>query len=876
VSAEPDHRVPLRGTPPAGPKSSSADARWERLAKLQHASPWRFVVVAFLLAAAAFPWLRQLELNSDFTAMLPESVQSVRDLDEIRARFGGTATLALAVQSTGSSATPADRARVRAFVRELVPRIEAHEELDVASIEWNVADFETFVEDRRFLYADLDDLVAIRDALRDRVEWERARANPFYVDLGDEPPPDPESVIEDMRRDADEARSAMDRFPEGFYEHPRLAMDFVFVRTSIRGGESGATDRLLQAIESEAEAIEGRPPSASRTAGTDVGWVGDGIRIDYGGEIMDVREENEALRDAVERSTIVTVVLLLCVIFVFFMRARAVPLLLLTLVPPCFVTFGAAEVVVDYLNASSAFLGSIVVGNGVNASIMWLGRYFEERREGRSVEAALSAAHTGTSAGTFAATIAAMLAYGSLMVTDYRGFRDFGFIGALGMLLCWVAAYALLPALAVITERMSPLTFKDSERRLKGVYGILFARLALSRPRAVVAVSVLLMIVLAVPVVLAVLGDPLEYDFRNMQAERRPESRVTWVNVILGDVVGETEAGSALAILAPSAADVPTLRAQLERYRENHPDVLGAVRTIDHLMPHGQEAKREILAELRDLLLEVRPHVSPERQAEIDEHLPPETIPTVTVDDLPESVARPFIERDGTRGRLVFVEHAEGQSTWDGRYMARWSEAVRSARTDEGRSPAVAGAACVFADLLGTIFSDGPKAIGASFIATALILLFTFRRNRERLLALASMIAGVVWMVGLLAATGTKLNFLNMVALPITFGIGVEYGVNFVKRFLEEKEANGGDGTRAVRAALEGAGGAVILCSLTTLIGYISLYTSANRALNSFGLSMSLGELTCLVASVISLPAAMYVLEARSPRGTPRRSKESP
>jgi uncharacterized membrane protein YdfJ with MMPL/SSD domain len=66
--------------------------------------------------------------------------------------------------------------------------------------------------------------------------------------------------------------------------------------------------------------------------------------------------------------------------------------------------------------------------------------------------------------------------------------------------------------------------------------------------------------------------------------------------------------------------------------------------------------------------------------------------------------------------------------------------------------------------------------------------------------------------------------------------------------------------------ALEGAGGAVILCSLTTLIGYVSLYASANRALNSFGLAMSIGEVTCLGASVIALPAFLHLLESRARR----------
>lgn len=840
---------------------------WPRLARAQSAHPWRFVGVAVLVAALAIPLVSQLELNSDFQAMLPESAQSVRDLDEIRERFGGTATLMLAVQwRGGDEVTRAHHGEERAFARALAERLEARDDLGIAAVDWNVSDFERFVSEHRHLYADLGDLVEIRDALRDRLEWERARANPFYIDLGDEPPPDPEQVIERIQRDADEARSAMERFPEGFYAHPREPIVFLFVRTSIRGGEVAATDRLIAEIEREADAIAGEAAPRARSRGTDVGWEAGAIRVDYGGEIMDVREENEALKEAVERSTAITVVLLLASIFVFFMRWRAALLLGLALIPPTLVTFGIAEVVVDYLNASSAFLGSIVVGNGVNANIMWLGRYFEERRAGRDVASAMRVTHLGTWPGTLAASIAAALAYGSLMVTDYRGFRDFGFIGATGMLLCWVGAYTVLPALVAAFERLRPMELRESERRRKGVYGVIFARLALGRPRAVLALCALLSVISAIGVGWAVTRDPLEYDFRNLQAERGEESRVAWVNRMVGETVEETRTGSALAILAPERADVPALRAQLVRYGEAHPGTLGAVRTIEDLMPRDQEAKLPVLRELRQLMLDARPYLAEAQQGRVDEHLPPEDPRPVALEDLPQAVSRPFVERDGTLGRLVFVEHAEDASRWDGRYMIRWAEAVRSARTEDGRSPAVAGVAVVFADLLGTIFDDGPKAIGASFLATMALLLFTFRRQRERMLSLASMLAGVLWMTGLLAATGAKLNFLNMVAFPITFGIGVEYGVNYVKRFLEEKEARGGDGVGAARAALEGAGGAVILCSLTTLIGYISLYTSANRALNSFGLAMSIGEVTCLAASLLALPALFHLLEARRPR----------
>ena len=843
----------------------AAKRTFAALARAQHRTPYRFLVAALLVALAALPLVMRLELNSDFTALLPETSRSVRDLDEIRSRFGGTATLILAIHDT-RGAEGGDRDALRRLTRALAPELETIEGHAISQIDWNVTDFYEFVRAHQHLYADLSDLTEIRDALQDRIRWEREHANPFYFDLENEEPPDPQATLERIRADAEEAEQRMERFPEGFYTHPELPILFLFVRTSA-GASTQSTDALLAAVEGAAErAFENTgfdTPSRSRGRGNDVGIQSGDVRIDFGGDIMDVREENDALEEAVARSTVITLVLLLISIYAFYLSFRAIPLLLLTLVAPCLLAFGIAQPFVTYLNASSAFLASIVIGNGVNSSIMWLGRYFEERREGKTGAAAIEATHLGTWQGTLAAAVAAAMAYGSLTVTDYRGFRDFGFIGLLGMIFCWLAAYLVLPALAEAAERMAPMRFRPEDRDKKGVYGVLFARLSLASPRTMLIASAALTLVTSAAIVWAAQSDPLEYDFRNLQAQRPDESRVAWVNGRLEDWADETLSGSAVVVLAPTNEDVPHLVTQLEAYRAVHPEAFGAVRRIEAMLPADQEAKLPLLADLRRLLLEVRPYLSDEQQREIDEHLPPEVIETVGLEDLPESVARSFTERDGSRGRLVFVEHAPGHSTWDGRYQMAWAAGARSALALDGSEPAVAGASVVFADLVSSIFSEGPIAIGASLGATLLLLLFSFRSLRDRAYALVAMLVGVGWMTGILAMLQVKLHFLNMVAFPVTFGIGLEYSVNYVKRYREERGL-GKDARAAVRASLEGAGGAVILCSLTTLIGYISLYASSNRALNSFGLAMSVGEVTCLLASVLALPALLATIEGRT------------
>ena len=97
-----------------------------------------------------------------------------------------------------------------------------------------------------------------------------------------------------------------------------------------------------------------------------------------------------------------------------------------------------------------------------------------------------------------------------------------------------------------------------------------------------------------------------------------------------------------------------------------------------------------------------------------------------------------------------------------------------------------------------------------------------------------------------------RTNFLNFIALPITFGIGVDYGINIYLRYRLEGRGRVG---RAVRAT----GGAVALCSLTTSLGYSSLLLAKNHALFLFGAVAVIGEVSCLSAALLALPAVLLV-----------------
>jgi len=122
---------------------------------------------------------------------------------------------------------------------------------------------------------------------------------------------------------------------------------------------------------------------------------------------------------------------------------------------------------------------------------------------------------------------------------------------------------------------------------------------------------------------------------------------------------------------------------------------------------------------------------------------------------------------------------------------------------------------------------------------------------------LGSLFVGVIWMAGASTELGQRLNFVNFIALPVTLGIGVDYGVNILNRLRGEPRDR-------YRFALAETGGAVALCSLTTIISYSSMLVADSGALRSLGKVANLGEIGCLLAAWVLVPAVMALANRRT------------
>jgi hypothetical protein len=320
-----------------------------------------------------------------------------------------------------------------------------------------------------------------------------------------------------------------------------------------------------------------------------------------------------------------------------------------------------------------------------------------------------------------------------------------------------------------------------------------------------------------------------------------------------------------MAILVDKPEQVAPLREALYERRDKAPAdkrPFKEVYALQDFVPPDQAAKIPLLLEIKDRVLRAhkRGLIPEEDWNALKDYLPADDLKPFDLPDLPMGMARMFTETDGTRGRIVYIEPTRPDLVDDAHYLLRWADAYRLTKLPDGQSITGSGRAVIYADMWAAVIDDVPPAVLFSLGATVLVVIVAFRAGRAAIAVLAALLVGVGWMAGLLVLAKVKLNFLNFIALPITFGIGVDYAVNIVERYVRE-------GAGGAVAAVSNTGGAVILCSMTTTLGYLALVNSTNEAVKSMGVAAVLGEVSCLLAAVIVLPAGLWWLDRNLPKG---------
>ena len=104
--------------------------------------------------------------------------------------------------------------------------------------------------------------------------------------------------------------------------------------------------------------------------------------------------------------------------------------------------------------------------------------------------------------------------------------------------------------------------------------------------------------------------------------------------------------------------------------------------------------------------------------------------------------------------------------------------------------------------------------------------------------------------------TGLQITPLNIMAIPMIIGIGIGIGdgVHIVHRYQIE-------GKNAHRMVFASTGRAILLTSVTTMLGFGLLWFATYRGLGSMGIALFIGVGMCFLATVIAIPVLLGMLK---------------
>jgi predicted RND superfamily exporter protein len=809
--------------------------------------------LALLLAAPATLRAASLyrNLRSELEELLPRDAPSVQAVDELRRRFAGLQVLGVVVEGPAG----ADVAAGQRLVDDLAARVRTYPARLVSDVHVGFEAERAFIEKHASMLLALDDLKTIRARIEDRVHWEYGQATGTLLDAKE---PAPSLDFADLERKYRSQVGGPDLEGSRFTSR-KLGLSLMLVEVGGFSTSAAVAQELMGRVRADLAALGG-PARYGRD-----------LRVGFSGDVAISAEEMSALVEDLTLSFGLVGGAVILVLVAFYGWGRAVPALFLPLAVGAVGAFALASLPplgVTELNSNTAFLGSIIVGNGVNFGIIQLARYVEERRRGQPIREALVTALDATRKGTLSAALAAGVAYGSLVAMQFRGFRQFGIIGGLGMVLVWAATFVLGPPLVAWLDggRLTPRP-ADAGKPRHPLMGVV-ARAVVARPRAI-AVGAAVLTVLAAVELRRFGADSLEYDFSHLRR------RDTWasgegfwghkMDALMGRYLTPT------VLLADSEAEARAVASRVRAAAERPPlaGMIASIRTYDDLLPPDQADKVVELEAIRKKLSpKLRRQLSADDLGKVDRLLGDGPPPAVAEAELPTTLTTGLRERDGSRGRAVLVFPNPATSWWRGETIATFVRALRAAAeaplATGGRAARVAGGPPLTSDIIESMRHDGPLASALAFLGVVATVILIFRRGLATPFVVGSLVLGVVWLLAAAMALGVKINFVNFIAFPITFGIGVDYAVNVMARYVR-------DGADGIEAAVRETGGAVGLCSMTTIIGYSSLLVAKNVGLFLFGLLAVLGELTCLVTALVVLPA---VLKLRAPRPAPLGSSQ--
>jgi len=223
---------------------------------------------------------------------------------------------------------------------------------------------------------------------------------------------------------------------------------------------------------------------------------------------------------------------------------------------------------------------------------------------------------------------------------------------------------------------------------------------------------------------------------------------------------------------------------------------------------------------------------------------------------------------DNGRFLLMLIDVPKDYSTSE--VIERPLAAVRKALNESraalpGVEAGLTGRPVLQADEMRTTSRDMLRATIIAVIGVSLLFILAFGSLWRPLLAVLTLLASIVWTLGLAAVTVGTLNLLSGVFTLVIIGVGINWGMHLLARYMEERERGLAVEEALTRSMVTAAVGNLTCAATSAAAFFCALFTDF-QALAQLGYIAGSGILLSLIAMLTVYPAMLLLLDTRGQR----------
>ncbi|MCX6699443.1 MAG: hydrophobe/amphiphile efflux-3 (HAE3) family transporter [Methanomicrobiales archaeon] len=529
-----------------------------------------------------------------------------------------------------------------------------------------------------------------------------------------------------------------------------------------------------------------------------------------------------------------SIALMLIVKYLLWSKIRFWILPVVLLIFGLFYTFGIMGLLGIPANDGALVAFPILLGLGIDYAVQFHSRFDDECRLSGDRAVALTETITKTGPSVLVALVATSLGFFAMFITPIPMIRTFALVSILGIICCYLTSLFGFGAFAHLLKYEPKPPGKGIADLIMSVYDVGLTWIA-SRVVRIAAPIILVAIIIASVGLIVDRGIPVDASENTMAPPDLPA-------MVVADEV-QSVAGSLTPLpLYIRGIDSKTVDGiwWTDRLGTDLVTNYNQVSSIDSMSALVRSYNNGVL---------------PVNQADLDRVLgtiPPGQLALYQLDDTTSVITINTISM-GINEQCAFSDNVVQEIAW--------------LEPPPGAEVTPTGDFTLYTILTEQIIENKDKMTFLGFVLIFVFLLLVYRKG-VALTPLVPIICVIGWNPLAMVALGQEYSILTAVLGSMTIGVGSEYTILIMERYMEEYRKSG-DRIGSIQLSVRKIGTAVTVSGLVTAAGFSALMLSSFPIISGFGLATVIVVLFSLVGAIFVMPAILALMGGLSTRRSP-------